>query len=160
MSREEMDSSAVLFLVAGSETTATTMAGTTALLLKHPDAYKKVVQEIRSSFTSASEITIDAAEKLTYLKACVQEALRYYPPTPTGFPRLAPKAGGYVSGQYLPGGTSVYVSQHAANHSERNFRDPEAYVPERWLGDERYAGDQRDVVNPFSFGPRNCLGKK
>jgi cytochrome P450 len=54
----------------------------------------------------------------------------------------------------------VYVSQHAANHSERNFRKPEKYVPERWMGDEEYRDDVRESVNPFSFGPRNCLGKK
>jgi cytochrome P450 len=45
-------------------------------------------------------------------------------------------------------------------HSERNFKDPELFVPERWLGEERYKDDKRSTLNPFSFGPRNCLGKK
>ena len=56
--------------------------------------------------------------------------------------------------------TAVYVSQHATYHSERNFKDADSFVPERWLGDERYKDDNRIAVNPFSFGPRNCLGKK
>lgn len=56
--------------------------------------------------------------------------------------------------------TSVYMSQYAANHSPRNFKDPDAFVPERWLEDERYEDDNRAAMNPFSFGPRNCLGKK
>lgn len=55
--------------------------------------------------------------------------------------------------------TSVYVSQHATNHSTRNYTSPELYVPERWLGDVRYKDDNRASLNPFSFGPRNCLGK-
>jgi cytochrome P450 len=46
------------------------------------------------------------------------------------------------------------------NHSERNYKDPELFVPERWLGEERYKDDKRSALNPFSFGPRNCLGKK
>jgi cytochrome P450 len=52
------------------------------------------------------------------------------------------------------------MSQHPANHSKRNWTDPEAFVPERWLGDAKYKDDNRAVMNPFSFGPRNCLGKR
>lgn len=33
-------------------------------------------------------------------------------------------------------------------------------MPERWLGNERYKDDQRDVVMPFSVGPRSCIGVK
>ncbi|KAF2661813.1 cytochrome P450 monooxygenase-like protein [Lophiostoma macrostomum CBS 122681] len=159
MTRDEIDSNAVLMLIAGSETTATLLTGVTYLLLKNPDAYAKLVREIRGRFKSQSEITIDEVNKLEYMIACLQEGLRYYPPVPTGFPRTVPKEGDRISGYYVPGGTSVYVSQHATNHSTRNYTDPDAYVPERWLGDEKYAGDRRETLNPFSFGPRNCLGK-
>ena len=40
------------------------------------------------------------------------------------------------------------------------FKDPLEFVPERWLGDERYADDQRAAMQPFSVGPRDCVGKK
>jgi cytochrome P450 len=160
LERKEMHSNAITLLVAGSETTATTLTGTTYLLLKHPDAYVKLVHEIRSSFSISKDITIDAVNKLPYLIACFQETLRFYPPVPTGFPRVVPPGGGTISGMYVPGGTAVYVSQHATNHSERNFCEPEMWAPERWLGDEKYEGDRRDAVNAFSFGPRACLGKK
>ncbi|OAK94660.1 cytochrome P450 monooxygenase-like protein [Phaeosphaeriaceae sp. SRC1lsM3a] len=159
ISRDEMDANAVLFLVAGSETTATTLTGTTYLLLNNPDKYTKLVHEIRSTFSSANDITMEEVNKLEYMIACFQEGQRCYPAVPTGFPRLVPSGGGTISGHYIPEGTAVYMSQHAANHSTRNFKDPESYVPERWLGDEKYQDDIRDVVNPFSFGPRNCVGK-
>jgi cytochrome P450 len=160
ISRDEMDSNSLLFLVAGSETTATTLSGTTYLLLSNPDKYAKLVHEIRSKFSSADQITIEEVNKLEYMNACLHEGLRRYPPVPTGFPRIVPPGGDHISGRFIPGGTAVYVSQHAANHSSRNFKNPDAYVPERWLGDEEYKDDNRESFNPFSFGPRNCLGKK
>ncbi|KAG9190207.1 averantin hydroxylase [Alternaria panax] len=159
LSRDEMDSNAVAFLIAGSETTATILSGATYLLLRNPFVYAKLAASIRSHFSSAGEITIEEVNKLDYLIAVFQEALRYYPPVPTGFPRIVPAGGDHISGHYIPGGTSVYCSQHAMNHSERNYKDPELFVPERWLGEERYKDDNKSALNPFSFGPRNCLGK-
>jgi cytochrome P450 len=49
---------------------------------------------------------------------------------------------------------------YAAYRSGRNFRDPDAYIPERWLGDPQFATDERDVFHPFSYGHRNCIGKR
>jgi cytochrome P450 len=157
LTRAEMDVNSVLFL---TETTATTLSGTTYLLLSNPAKYTALVAEIRSTFASASDITIEEVNKLDYMIACLQEGLRYYPPVPTGFPRVVPAGGDYISGRYVLGGTAVYVSQFASNHSVRNFKDPEDYVPERWTGDEGYEGDNRESMNAFSFGPRNCLGKR
>jgi cytochrome P450 len=44
--------------------------------------------------------------------------------------------------------------------STRNFKDPEKYHPERWLGDEHFADDEKAALQPFSTGPRDCIGKK
>lgn len=159
LSRPEMDTNAVTFLVAGSETTATTLAGFTWLVLQNPSVHAKLVHELRSSFTSLGDINIESAGKLEYLAACIQETLRVYPPVATGFPRVVPEGGSEISGHYIPGGTSVYVSQHATYHSERNFKDAEKFVPERWLGTGEYDVDKKEAFNPFSFGPRNCIGK-
>ncbi|KAK3075007.1 hypothetical protein LTS18_014122, partial [Coniosporium uncinatum] len=170
MSRAEMHSTIGLFLIAGSETTATMLSGTTYLLLTNPDKMQKLKDEIRGKFKSEDEITIDEVSRLPYLLAVLNEGLRIYPPVPTGFPRVVPAGGDVVSGYYLPEGTSAYVSQHATNHSPRNFTDPDSFVPERWLAPsssspdstsmiDRYAADKKSAFQPFSFGPRNCLGK-
>lgn len=45
-------------------------------------------------------------------------------------------------------------------HSEKYYSLPESFIPERWLGDERFANDTKRTFQPFSFGPRNCLGRK
>lgn len=42
-----------------------------------------------------------------------------------------------------------------------NFALPDEFIPERWLGeDPRFAGDKNKAFEPFSYGSRNCIGKK
>ena len=64
-----------------------------------------------------------------------------------------------IDDMFVAGGTDVHVPQWAANHSPTNFTDPDSFVPERWLNDERYANDNREVFQPFSVGPRACIGR-
>lgn len=52
------------------------------------------------------------------------------------------------------------IPQRAMYLSESNFKRAGEFIPERWLGDSEFAGDRRDCLNPFSVGPRNCIGVK
>lgn len=53
----------------------------------------------------------------------------------------------------------MLVHQMASTRSPENFRNPDSFVPERWLGeDPAYDNDRREAQQPFSYGPRNCLG--
>lgn len=135
------------------------MDGVTYLLLANPSVHQKLKDEVRGRWKTYEEITIEQVNNAPYLLAVLSEGLRWFPPVPTGFPRVVPPGGEMVSGHYIPGGTSVYMSSYAAGHAERNFKDAEAFVPERWMGDDRYADDLRHAHQPFSFGSRNCLGK-
>jgi cytochrome P450 len=53
------------------------------------------------------------------------------------------------------------VLQYAAHHSQSNWSRPEDFVPERWLEGRpvEFGSDARSVFQPFSVGPRNCIGK-
>lgn len=112
--RDEIDANAVLLLVAGSETTATLLSGATYLLLKKGSerVYQKLVDEIRGAFERSGDITLEKVNKMPYLLACLQEALRYYPPVPAGFPRVVPKGGDSISGHYIPEGVSFLFLFH------------------------------------------------
>jgi hypothetical protein len=57
--------------------------------------------------------------------------------------------------------TSCGIHQLAANRLEANFTRPEEFLPERWFDDvpAEFAHDRREIYQPFSFGPRNCIGK-
>lgn len=93
-------------IVAGSETSATTLSGMHYYLLTNPDIYAKLKKEVRSTFRSPGEITAKAAEKLPYLTACIEETFRAYPPIPIAMPRVTPKGGCSIAGHHVPGGVS------------------------------------------------------
>jgi cytochrome P450 len=99
---------------------------------------------------------------MEYLNACIRETLRLYPPIASGLPRFVPEGGAAISGEFLPGGTTVYVSHYPAYHSSLNFFEPDQFRPERWLvdADPKFSKDDETVFQPFSYGPRNCVGKR
>lgn len=87
VSTEEFIATTGTLITAGSETTATLLSGVTHLLVTHPQKLEVLVREVRSSFSSEEEITFVSVNKLTYMLACLDEALRLYPPIPGAFPR-------------------------------------------------------------------------
>ena len=156
---DKLVANASILTIAGSETTATLLSGAVYLLPQNPDALAKLTHEVRSAFKDDSEITLTSVGGLTYMLACLNECLRMYPPVPGSLPRAAPK-GATVAGHVIPEGTQVGIFQWAINHREELWRDPWSFHPERFMGDPRFAGDQLDAMQPFSLGPRNCIGKK
>lgn len=162
MTPDEIEATSSILIIAGSETTATLLSGATYLLLQHPRVLETLTREIRSSFQAENDINFQNVAQLPYLHAVLEESLRLYPPVPSTFPRRTPSPGEMVCGRFVPEKTSVGVHQWATYRSERNFRDAESFIPERWLdgADARFADDDKKAFQPFSFGPRNCLGKK
>ncbi|KAK8076680.1 hypothetical protein PG994_003952 [Apiospora phragmitis] len=150
---------ASLLIVAGSETTATLLSGATFLLLTNPDALARLTREVRATFADDAEITLGSVGSLAYMLACLNESLRRYPPVVIGLPRLVPAGGATVAGHAVPAGTRVAVWHYAASHDPALWTDPMGFHPERFLGDPRFAGDVLDAMQPFSLGPRNCIGK-
>lgn len=73
-----------ILVVAGSETTATLLAGVTYFLLSNPAAYAQCVGEVRQAFGSEDDISFGSASaRLPYTLACLDEALRLLPPVPS-----------------------------------------------------------------------------
>lgn len=91
--------------------------------------------------------------------AVFKEGLRFYPPVAGEMPRVVPKGGATIAGQFVPHGTVVAAAQYAMNHAPRNFADSFSFQPERFLTPDKFPTDNFDVLQPFSTGPRNCVGK-
>ncbi|KAF3763682.1 cytochrome P450 [Cryphonectria parasitica EP155] len=157
---EEMHSNSEIFMLAGSETTATLLSGAIYYLLCDQKRLNMLVEEVRSSFHHLDDINFDSLANLKYLNACLKEALRVYPPVPIGSPRLVLPGGSVICGKWVPADTRVSVHHWSTYHSEANFKDADKYIPERWLGeDPNYDNDDFASHQPFGFGPRNCLGQ-
>lgn len=107
----ELYSNGTLFMLAGTETTATELSGLTYLLLKNPEKMRRLTSELRASFSSFADMTMTNLSQLEYLSACIEEGLRYYPPVPVGPPRTTPQGGAFVCGRWVPGGVSHLIRQ-------------------------------------------------
>ncbi|KAI0862123.1 averantin oxidoreductase [Xylaria cubensis] len=160
MTPQQLEGNALILITAGSETTATLLSGLTFLLLKHPRVLAKLAEEIRSTFNHPDDITISGVNGCKYLLACIEEALRVYPPSSQPHHRIIPAGGASVNGEFLPAGTSVGIPIYAIANSPLNWTQPEAFIPERWTGeDARFSDDRRESSQPFSYGPRNCIAR-
>jgi cytochrome P450 len=162
ISRAEIDATFSILMAAGSETTATLLSGCMYLLQRNPEVREKLQVEVRGAFANEDEITVTKVNSLPYLLAVLEESLRYYPPVPIALGRRTPPEGVSICGRWVPGGMAVGIPQLAANHSPVNFVNPDKFVPERFLPDRdsMYEKDRKAVMQPFSAGPRNCLGRK
>jgi len=62
---------------------------------------------------------------------------------------------------FIPKGTGVHINLWAMQHDERYWKDPDAFKPERWIGNAK-RGDMSDgmAYMPFGLGPRMCIGIK
>jgi cytochrome P450 len=148
-----------LHSIAGSETSATSIATITYFLLRSPTAYAKLTTQVRGRFTSLQEIDIasTSASELPYLHAVMDEGMRVVPTASVGFSRNAPEPGVMVDGHFVPAGTELYLSSWTAARDERYFHDPTSFKPERWLDPGNT--DTKEASQPFSVGPRSCPGK-
>jgi cytochrome P450 len=170
LSRQEHYSNASLFMIAGTETTASALSGITYNLLANPSSLTKLVHEIRTAFPDPDDVTLQQCSGLPYLSAVISEGLRMYPPIPGTAPRIVPEGGLVIGGRFVPGETVVGVHHLAAYRNPEHFRDPDDFRPERWLrGDDCEKGgagdggdfgqDRLGAVMPFGTGPRACLGR-
>lgn len=91
-----------LIIIAGSETNATLLVSIASILAEHPEAQRKVSEEIRSLFKNEDEITSSSVNQLTYLRACINETMRLFPPAAIGGPRVVPRGGATIAGDFVP----------------------------------------------------------
>ncbi len=170
---EQLVTEAVLQLVAGSDTTSTSIRSIMLYILTHPRVYFKLQAEVDAAVASGRvpavpEIVPDVeARSLLYLQACIKEGLRVHPPTAALFPKRVPDGGDtvVVDGRpvFLPGGTNVSYARYAVLRNKQVYgEDADEFYPERWLVEKDEAKlavmhKTHDLV--FGYGRYQCLGK-
>ncbi|EME48373.1 hypothetical protein DOTSEDRAFT_161862 [Dothistroma septosporum NZE10] len=147
-------------IFAGSDSTASTMQSFSWHVLRDPQIYAKLQQELDEA-TAAGRLSSmpqwSEVQALPYFQACLKEAMRVRPAVGLNISRLVPPEGAEIDGHQLPGGTRVALNGWVLHRNKVFGDDYEVYRPERWIeGDgkmmERY-------LFQFGGGSHLCIGK-
>lgn len=155
-----------LLIIAGSDTTATALAAAIFYLVHNPQKLAILATKVRTAFDTVEEIHIGPTlSSVTYLRACIDEAMRLSPSVPGLLPREVLAGGMEIDGHEIPAGTIVGVPHYALHHNPDYFQRPFDFQPERWLPGSGPSSTAQSVAVaqsafcPFSIGPRGCIGK-
>jgi cytochrome P450 len=143
----------VLFILAGHDTTSTTLTYSLWALGHHPEIQDRVFDEVAA--LGDRPLTPDDVPRLGHTVRVLHEALRLCPPG-AGTPRLL-KKDLVVDGYRLEAGTMAVVSFYAMHRDPKLWDDPLRFDPDRFLP-ERSQGRSRWQYLPFGGGPRSCIG--
>ncbi|KAI0265038.1 high nitrogen upregulated cytochrome P450 monooxygenase 2 [Gloeopeniophorella convolvens] len=162
-------SDGLVAIIAGSDTTSTILSALFNQLIQNKDAYERLRDEISQEFPDGEEpVDITRLSQLPWLNACIHEALRLYPPVPSGSQRYVLRGSGpkIVGDHIIPEQTQLILNTYMIQRDPRNFSAPDSFLPQRWLASksEDPASSGITVHNaaaffPFSYGETSCVGK-
>ncbi|KAJ8401409.1 hypothetical protein AAFF_G00386400 [Aldrovandia affinis] len=170
MTEDEIVGQAFIFLLAGYETSSSTLAFVCYLLATHPDCQDRLQGEVDAFFSrhcflekqrKASWLQeapdYHSVQELKYLDMVISEALRLYPP---GF-RFTREVehNCTVNGQVLPKGATLDIPAGCLHHDPQHWPEPDRFNPERFTAEAR-ASRHPFVYLPFGAGPRGCVGMR
>ncbi|WP_437659098.1 cytochrome P450 [Sorangium sp. So ce1182] len=152
LSEQDLVGNLRLLLLAGHETSASTMAWCVAHLAESPASWRA----LREEASSAPDLPRSPADlrRFPFAEAVFREALRLHPPVPADARRAV--ADFEIEGRAVPGGTIVAIPLVLLSRDPELYPDPDSYRPERWLG-------RKEAVSPleiaqFGGGAHFCLG--
>ena len=142
----------------GAETTATTILWCFVYLVVWPDVQKKITEERKKKIGERLPCLQDRGN-LPYLEATIQETLRLSSIVPLGAPHKAMRDN-TLNGHRMPQGTQVFINHWAFHYDEREWEDPYAFKPERFLDDNgNFVHGLNKSFLPFGAGRRVCVGE-
>ncbi|KAL1397369.1 hypothetical protein pipiens_009812 [Culex pipiens pipiens] len=150
-------------LLAGVDTTSSGSTGILYCLAKNPEKQARLREELRAVLPSKdSPLTPDNMKNLPYLRACIKEGLRLYPPA-VGNMRATGKDL-VLQGYRVPKGTDVGMASVVLYQEDQHFARGKEFLPERWLKDTEGCPSGKTanpfLFLPFGFGPRMCIGRR
>ncbi|KAB7493926.1 Cytochrome P450 4c3 [Armadillidium nasatum] len=152
--REEVDT----FMFEGHDTTAAAINWTIYLLGSHPKFQEKVHEELDSIFGDSDRpATSGDLRDMKYLECCIKESLRLFPSVPIMAREITEDA--HIDNYTIPKGTTALITTYRLHRDEKQFPDPEEFIPDRFSPDYPIKRHPYAYI-PFSAGPRNCIGQK
>ncbi|TDU75410.1 cytochrome P450 [Streptomyces sp. KS 21] len=151
----ELRDQVLIFLLAGHETTATSLAFSLHLLARHPEQQARAREEISRVLGDRTPEAADL-DRLPYLTQVLKEAMRLYPAAPViGRSSVAATE---VGGRTIPAGSDMILAPWVTHRHPRYWPDPDRFDPDRFTP-EAEAGRPRYAWFPFGGGPRACIGQ-
>jgi cytochrome P450 len=142
-------------VVAGHETTASTLNMIWYLLSQNPEVEMRLSAEL-SDLMSSKFPDVEALPNFAYTRLVIDEAMRLYPPGWLMTRRAIEDD--YLGEYYVPAGTEVYVSPYVIQRHPDLWVEPDSFHPERFTSTN--VRERRSATMlPFSAGPRNCIGE-
>ena len=155
MSLDQVRDEVATFLLAGHETTATTLSWAWYLLTLHPEWQERLYEEVHA-VTGGRRLTADDVAALPLTRAVIDETLRLYPVVPNLL-RRARETLEVAPDITIPRGDTVLISPWVLHRHKHFWREPDLFDPLRFTGEEA-AERPRQIYMPFGGGPRICIG--
>ncbi|KAK3886353.1 hypothetical protein Pcinc_009495 [Petrolisthes cinctipes] len=148
----------IMFLIAGYDTTASTLAFASHLLAKNVKEQQQLREEIQELVKEEGELTYHGVMEAKLLDACINETLRMYSPNATGERKCTRPYKVPGTEVTLMPGDLVQFPIWSFHHDPKYWTDPETFKPQRFLPNNK-ANITPFTFMPFGMGPRNCIGK-
>jgi cytochrome P450 len=143
----------VLFMLAGHDTTSTSLAYALWALGHRPELQARVAAEVGQ--VGDRPLTPHEVPRLRYTVQVLHEALRLCPPAPAVGRMVMQDI--EVDGYRVKAGTIAIVAIYAIHRDPTLWEDPLIFDPDRF-SPERSRGRNRWQYLPFGAGPRSCIG--
>ncbi|MFI6684096.1 cytochrome P450 [Streptomyces sp. NPDC050485] len=154
LGRVRMRDELVTLLLAGHETTASTLSWAFHLLDAHPEVWLRLHDEAAKVF-GHGPLTIESLRELTYTTQVLHEVIRLYPPVWL-LPRIA-RGQDEIGGFPVGAGADVLLCPYLLHRHPAFWTAPARFDPERFTP-AASAGRNRYAYIPFGAGPRFCVG--
>ncbi|KAG8778193.1 hypothetical protein FRC15_010928, partial [Serendipita sp. 397] len=161
---EELAGNVFIFLFAGHETTAHTLAFVLALLAVHQDVQQKLYESLCELVAEDGKVTYAEIVRWPYGLAVLNESLRLFPPV-SAYPKYAAEDSTFVTYSndgkntpipvFVPKGKHILIDIMGLHYNPKYWKDPHEFRPERFMGEYN-----RDAFYPFAAGPRACMGRR
>jgi cytochrome P450 len=154
MTDKELIDEVMTLIVAGSETSATTLNWTWYCLAQYPQVLAKVQQEVDQASYDTTP-SFEHLDELPYIRQVVEEVLRVYPPVWL-FTRKA-IAQDEINGITIAPATDIFISPYFMHRHPKYWPQPDTFDPMRFT-EEASKAQHKTAYLPFSAGPRRCIG--
>lgn len=160
MGDEELAKQIMSIIIAGQDTTKSENTAILLMLSIHQDVQDKVVQEVLSVFGPKGVTqcpTYEQLQELKYLDMVIKETLRLFPAVPILGRNIEKDEN--VAGHILAPDSTAAIMVFNIHRDPTYWTDPDTFDPERFRPEEVLKRPVGSYI-PFSYGPRDCVGKK